>query len=674
MSGLDALFAPRGVGIIGASREQHKLGAVMARSMHAYGAGPLLVNARPEARCHLSMQDAVSATGLEVDLAVVCVPAAACAEAVTDAAHAGVRAVLVCSGGFAETGPDGALHQRALLDAARKHGVRVLGPNTSGFIVPRIGLTASFVAAAAELPEGSVAVVAASGGVNHALAFDIANAGNGISLAVGVGGGVDIAAAELLEYLADDEATTVIALHLESVPDGQALLSAVRNTSAMKPIVVLVVGRSDVGDFAQSHTGALATSWRTTRALLRQAGAVVVDDERELVDAVTALSRVRLGPSADPGVGVVTAQAGPGLLLVDALRSSRVRVPELGDGTQRVLSGYLPPMTFQRNPVDTGRPGDTFHDVVTAVAADNAIDMVATYALLEPDALDLASTFIDLPAHAIVATGGPADQVAEVRSHLHKLGTPLLGGPTAAANAVRALVTDARARADVPGTPTRLPAIDLPGGALHEAAAKDLLDTLGIATPARRVCADQDAAHRALAQLGGAVAVKLLDASVLHKSDVGGVQLGVRTVRELDRALAEIGAGPYLVEAMAEPGVDVIVGARRDPVFGPIVLLGLGGTAAEVLADVAVRAVPLSAHAGAAMVDDLDGRALLAGYRGAPAVDELQLGEVIAKIGALLAAVPELAEIEINPLRVTAGGLVALDAVVLREDGERHGN
>jgi acyl-CoA synthetase (NDP forming) len=670
VSELGALFAPRGVAVVGASRDGAKLGSVMARALAGYGPGCLLVNSRhpdPAAGVHAS----VAASGQRVDLAVLCVPAAATPGALAEAAAAGVRAALICAGGFGEAGATGAAYERELAEVARATGVRVLGPNTSGFFVPARGLTATFVPGAAHVPAGDVAVVASSGGVNHALAFDLAAAGVGVSLAVGIGGGLDVRATDVLDHLATDPDTSAVALHVETVPDGPRLLAAVRALSAVKPVVALVVGRADVGDFARSHTGALATSWRTTRAALRQAGAVVVDDERELVDAVTALSVVRLTPSADPGVGVVTAQAGPGLLLVDRLRAIGVRVPELTEATQSRLRELLPPLTYQRNPVDTGRPDKGFTDVLRAVATDPGVDMLVGYALSEPDSLDLVAAAQEgLPAGspAVLATGGPQADVERVRARLRKLGVPVLGVPTAAANAVCALVADARARHTAAEPSSQVRTTWTLDGPVDEARAKGLLATLGIRVPAGRVCQDRDEARRALADLGGPVAVKILDAAVTHKTEVGGVHLNVRTEADLDVVLGRMVAARYLVEAMAPPGVELVVGARRDPVFGPIVLLGLGGTTAEALADVTIRVAPLGLADAARMPAELAGAALLAGWRGAPALDSDELARVLVTLGSVLANTPELDEIEINPLRVTSDGLVALDCVITTKE------
>ena len=211
---------------------------------------------------------AAAAEAGPIDLAMICVPAAACPAVLDDAARAGAAAAVICGGGFAEAGGPGVGYQAALADVVSNTGIRLLGPNTSGFLAPHVGVTASFVPGAAQVRPGRVAVVAASGGVNHALSFLLTEAGHGISLAVGIGNAVDISAPDVLDHLAADPHTSAVALHVESVADGPRLVDAVRRLSARKPVVALVVGRHDIGAFAASHTGALATSWRTTRAAL----------------------------------------------------------------------------------------------------------------------------------------------------------------------------------------------------------------------------------------------------------------------------------------------------------------------------------------------------------------------------------------------------------------------
>ncbi|WP_030434161.1 acetate--CoA ligase family protein [Actinoplanes subtropicus] len=713
---LDSLFAPRGVAVIGASRSPAKLGAALARSLRGFPGYVALVNARDAGPgMHTSVRDAAGQG--PIDLAMICLPAAACATALAEAAAAGARAAIVYGGGFAEAGPDGVRHQRELAAVAAETGIRLLGPNTSGFLAPHHGLTASFVPGAGAVPAGRVAVVAASGGVNHTLAFLLTEAGHGVSLAVGLGNGVDVTAADVLDHLGGRPDTRAVALHVESVPDGRRLVEAVARLVPAVPVVALVVGRNEVGAFAASHTGALATSWRTTRAALAQAGAVLVGDERELVDAVTALSLTRLRPAADPGVGVVTAQAGPGLLLLDELRGREARVPELTEGTREELGRLLPPLTYQRNPVDTGRPGAGFDRVLAAVGADPGVDVTAAFAIAEPDAFDLVAAVEaggGLPL--VVGTSGVGAEVAAVRRGLLDLGVPVAGDPSGVAAMIGALVGDARSRfralhRDLParreqslragqlpapaGQKSPAPARHEPPppgwvgpseaagsdsfppsstgdpigpGPWDEDQAKTLLDQRGIPTMPRRACTTRADAHQALADLPTPVAVKLLDAAVLHKTEIGGVRLNVSTPDQLDEALDALeaaGARRFLVESMAPPGVDLVVGARHDPVFGPVVLCGLGGTAAEALADVALRLAPLTLAEAAAMPRELAARALLDGWRGGPILDPESFAAVLVALGDLLHANPQLTEIEINPLRLTGRGLFALDAVAV---------
>lgn len=670
---LQAFFAPRGIVVVGASTESTKLGGVMARSLSTADVSVAMVNSRGGTGMHRSVEEAADASAAPLDLAVLCVPAAACAEIVRECGAVGVRAVLICAGGFAEAGGPGIEYQRELLDAARAHGVRLLGPNTSGYFRPARDLRASFVPGVAQLLPGRVAVVAASGGLNHALAFALQRQGTGISLGVGIGAGIDVAAADVLNYLTEDPETGAIALHIETIADGPALLAAVRGATAVKPVVVLVVGKHDIGDFARSHTGALATSWRTTRALLKQAGAVVVDDEEELVVATASLAGVRL-PPGDPGVALVTGQAGPGLLIADALHGKGVRLPKLSPATLRRLTEVLPPMTYQENPIDTGRPGQGHGEVVASVGADPSIDLVAVYGLSEP-VIDLPQVIAgaDMATSvAIVGLDGTSEEVAAGVQSARALNVPLVVGARALSTAVGALVEDARSRAGrllAADVGFEIETVELSGASWSEAEAKDVLDRLGILTPAREVCINLDEARAALCRIGGVVAVKLSDADVVHKSERGGVRLGIRTEAELVEAvtaLHDIGATEYLVEAMAPSGVDLVVGARRDPVFGPVVLVGIGGIAAEVYADFALAAVPSSLADLAALPNQLVARSLLEGFRGSPVVDQRAIAQILAKLGNLLLANPDVAEVEINPLRAHSGGLVALDAVILK--------
>jgi acetyltransferase len=682
MSSLNALFAPRAIAVLGASASPEKLGAAMTASLERFPGAVMKVNSgRPDTSqgFYPTVAEAAEAHGTAPDLVVSCIPAGATAAALREAAAAGARAALICAGGFAETGGDGALHQEALAEVVRDTGIRVLGPNTSGFLAPHRRLTASFVPGVAGLEPGTVAVVAASGGVNHALAFALAEARVGLRLGVGLGNSLDITQADVLDHLAADDGLRAVALHVETAAEGRRLTEAVRRLVDRVPVVALVVGRSDIGDFARSHTGALATSWRVTGAALRQAGAVLVDDERELVDAVTALSRVRLPANPCPGVGLVTAQAGPGLLLTDSLRSHGVRVPPLIERTVKELRELLPALTYLGNPVDTGRPSPTITQVVERVSQDPGIDVTAVYGLLEPTTVDLPAALsaarTDTPLVAVVA--GPVEHARQTRRQLGEAGFPCAATPASGSAMVRALVADAEARArlqaahaDTPAAPAALPK----SGLIDEDAAKQILTQLGIRTPERRVCAGAVEAHAALDELGGPVVVKILNAAVLHKTEVGGVRVGIRTHQELDDALVQMPASPaFLVEKMAPAGPELIVGLRHDPAFGPVVALGAGGTAAETLGDVSLRLTPLSEGEADTMLDELATHEMFLGARGATPVDRARLTGVLLAL-ASLAEHEAVSECEINPLRVLPDGdVVALDAVLLLHDSRVQG-
>jgi acetyltransferase len=679
---LEALFSPRGVAVIGASADPDKLGGAMAASLAPYDGNVALVNPRGGDQMFTSVTEAAAAG--PIDLAVLCIPAPACAAVLDECGAAGIGAALICAGGFAEAGGEGVGHQDDVLDAARRHDIRLLGPNTSGFFVPRAALLASFVPGVASLSPGGVGLVAASGGLNHALAFAFDRELAGLSVGVGIGAGIDVAAPDVLDHLAADDATTVIALHLETISDGPALIAAVRRAAAIKPVVALVIGKNDIGEFAQSHTGALATSWRTTRALLEQAGAVVVESVDALVTAATVLSRARIAPTASPAAALVTAQAGPGLAIVDAAQDTGVGFPRLTEPTIETLSTLLPPMTYQANPVDTGRPGPRHSAVISTVADDPEIDVTAVYALAEPvvDLVEAATSAHRNGAAIVLGVDGPADDVAKARHRAADAGIPLVVGPQAVAVALDALARDATLRDLLADTsaPAGIasasgPTVDLPATGLTESAAKDLLERCGITTPARRVVTDLAQAQAARSGMAGPVAVKISSADVLHKSDIGGVRLGVATPEAMAEAFGDVrdaarraGVGEeILIEEMAPAGTDLIVSARRDPVFGVIVVVGVGGTATEVYADVAVAAWPATRGWLTHLPDRLVARGILDGHRGGVPVDRDQLTDVLDTLGRLVHAHPSISDVEINPLRATADGLIALDAVVLTD-------
>ncbi len=591
------------------------------------------------------------------------VPAEAVPGALEDCGRGGVLAAVVCAGGFAET-RDGRELQDAALAVAQRYGIRMLGPNTSGFMNPLDGVLANFVPYVTRLEPGPASVVASSGGMNLAVSFLAGGEGLGLRLGIGLGNAADVGFAEVLDFLVHDDATEVIGLHLEGLDDGRALYDAIARTVPAKPVVALKVGRSDVSEFALSHTGRLIGDFALTAAALKQAGAVVVDDVGQLVDAMRALVARRLRPSSEPGVGVVTAQAGPGLLIADVLRSRGVSVPPLADATVKGLQRLLPPLTMLSNPVDTGRPAETFGQVLALTAADDAVDALVVYALKESDVINPEVAFRapgvggELPV--VFGTSGPREMLDLSQRVLTAMGVPQYRTPEQAARAASALVDDARARdrLDAP-SPSRPPELALPDGPLDEHDGKNLLDELGVATPVRCVCPDRDAAHAALEAIGGPAVVKILDPTVAHKGDIGGVHIGVDSTAALDSALDAIDrvSGPtsrgYLLEAQAEDGLEFLVGGVRDAVWGPVVAFGRGGRDVESHRP-AMRLAPLSDRDVVELVGEVD-----------PTLDWVDVAPVVQAVAALLGC-PGVIEVELNPVRLTPHGPIALDALVVR--------
>ena len=701
-SGLSALFSPRSIAVIGASASEQKAGYAMMQSLSTFAGELYPINPRGGSILGHTAYASVGELPTGVDLAVLVVPPTAVTAAIEECAAAGIRAAVICAGGFAESGEDGAAIQRELTAAAQRGGIRLLGPNTSGFINPVDNVCANFMPSVTELVPGGVAIVAQSGGVNLALSFMLAEAEIGLRLGVGLGNAVDVGFTDVLDFLTHDEATTAIGLHIEGIGDGREVMAAVRRAARRKPVVAFKVGKSDVGDFARSHTGALTGSYRLTRQALAQAGAVIVDDPTQLVDALSALSLVRLPPLKNPGVGIVTGQAGPGLVIADALAGHRVTVPTLSPGTTHTLSTLLPPLTYQQNPVDTGRPAETFPRVLGAVAHDPAIDLVAVYALDEPGTLDPAAAVSGIGIPVLFASGGPRQTMSERRAALANVDVPLFTSPDQLARGIAAVVADSQARHGLLAADEAAAISDDTisgetsaasnsheagsrrlGRTLDEDEAKNLIDSLGLTTPARRVAGTASEASAALAELGAPVVVKVLDAAITHKSDVGGVHVGIRTEAELGLALAAIdripGAasdGPprrYLIEKQAEKGIELIVGGIRDDAFGPVVLLGLGGVDVELGGEPILRVAPIGEAEALSAVDELPA-SLLAGHRGAAAVDRVALARILVAVSTLIAEHGDIAEIDLNPVRVTASDTLVLDALIVTDPLENHVN
>ncbi|KGB80786.1 hypothetical protein JT55_16975 [Rhodovulum sp. NI22] len=678
---LDRLFKPRSIAVVGASQDSAKAGSQALSTLAGFPGTLVAVHPRETEiqgfPCYPSLADLPE----PVDLAILAIPAKFCVQAAADAAARGVGGIFIVSGGFGETGEDGARLEAELAEICRTTGLRLLGPNTSGFVNPSAGCIASFVPGVDTIRAGNIAVLAQSGGVNLSVGYLLDSLGEGVSIAAGLGNAADIGTGDMLELLAEDDNTSAIALHLEGVNDGRALYETLCRITPRKPVVAVVAGRADIGDFAVSHTGNLMGSRDRTVAALVQGGAVVVDTLDDLAQAVSVLARRRLPPKKNSAMALITGQAGPGLLITDALKSAEIDLPELGGATLERIASLLPPMTYIKNPIDTGRPGPGFPNIVQAVAEDMAVDSVLVFGISEPSVLDPAKALIP----AFEATGkpvlfgtlGPAADLEQARNDLQASGTPMMLGPDRLALAGIALDADARhqwllsQRGEQPVTPT---AGQL-SGPFDESAAKELMRSYGISAPRSVLCESREAAVRAFAGLDKPVVVKIASADVAHKTEVGGVILNVSDDAQLEKALDQIARIPtatpnrVLIEEMAPEGVDLIVGGVRDPSWGPCVVIGVGGVLAEAMSDSSVAIAPVGETDIAHMLDSLRAKQLLDGFRGMPRCDRDAIARVAIAIGRMLHEHPEISEVEINPLRVNEASAMALDALVVLGDG-----
>lgn len=679
---LERLFAPTSVAVVGSSAAPEKAGYQAMLALSDFGGEVFPINPKLDSVLGRRAFPSLAALPSPVDLVVFALPAASCVGAVQQAIDCGAGGGLVVSGGFSESGATGAALESELERMCRQSGFRLLGPNTAGFVNKELGLTASFLPSAARIPSGHVAVVAQSAGINLTVSFLLAKLGYGVSCAVGLGNSVDIAAADVLEFVANQPATRAIALHLEGVREGRRLFDTIRRVAPEKPVVVFTVGKTDIAEFARSHTGNLLGSYALRASALEQAGAVLVESTQELALAAATLALHRLPAKSAPGVGVVTAQAGAGLAMLDLLKSKGVMVPQLSAPTRARIAELLPPMTYIENPVDTGRPGGSFGDVVTAVAEDENVDAVVTWALSEPAALRPPEVFPSVQRATskpiLFGTIGPAEEVEVTAAALRSQGFHVADSPEGLARAASALLRDSALRARLarpPALPRTLPTQRL-GQPPDEHRAKQVLDALGIATPPRVVCASHDDAREAFRQLKKPVVAKILAADIEHKTELGGVQLNVATEAALLDALERLDAIPvvgprrYLIEQMAPAGLELIVSATRDASFGATVLVGLGGITAEALRDTATRLAPLALWQAEEMLEQLRAAPLFGGWRGSPPLDRAALARCIVALGDFIVSHPSVQALEVNPLRVYANGAVALDALLLLEPHE----
>jgi acetyl coenzyme A synthetase (ADP forming)-like protein len=683
---MKSFFEPRTVAVVGANRDRGKIGSEILHNLLDGGFTGQLVAVHPSASSidGVPAYPRVSGIPTIVDLAVICVPCAEVSATVDDCIAKGVRALVIISAGFGETGAAGRALEQAILEKVRTAGIRMIGPNCMGIINtdPAVRLNATFSPVAPIA--GRVAFSTQSGALGLAILDYVRELNLGLSTFVSVGNKADVSGNDLIQYWADDRRTDVILLYLESFGNPRRFGQIARRVAMKKPIVAVKAGRSRAGArAASSHTGALAASDAVVDALFKQAGVIRTATLEELFDVAALLAHQPL--PAGRRVGVLSNAGGPAILAADACEAAGLELSTLTETTVAGLRQFLPAAASLGNPVDmlASATADHYRQATRLLLADGNVDSLLVIFIpplvTSPD--DVARAIVQGSAGAtktvlanfISARGAPA-HLAPIPSYRFPE-----SAVTALAHATRYDAWRRRPQGTVPHCPEIQraavrevvdAALTRGEGWLTPAEAQTLLTRIGIATASARLVAADDEAVAAAREMGYPVALKAAGPEIVHKTDIGGVILDIAddaALREAFRTLrtragdAMTGA---LVQEIVRGGVELLVGAVIDSTFGPVVACGSGGVLVDLLHDTVFRIHPLTDLDAAEMVDGLKSVALLRGYRGQAPGDERAVVEVLLRVSALLDICPEIRELDINPLKVLARGARAVDVRV----------
>ena len=684
----ERLFAPRGVAVIGASRNPSKLGYAVARNLlvSGYRGGLYFVNPAGGRLFDRRVYCTVEEVPDPVDLAILLIPAPAVPQALEAAGRRGISYAIIGAGGFRETGPEGAALEERCVQIARRHGMRLVGPNCIGILDTHVPIDTTFLPQPGPLA-GEVGFLSHSGAICEAVIDWARGQGFGLSRLVSLGNQADLTETDLLEALAADPYTRVIVLYLEGIRDGRLFLQRASRVAAEKPILAIKVGRSRAGRQAvASHTGALAGEDRAYEAAFRKAGVLRARHSEQVFDWARALAWCPL--PAGRRVAVVTNAGGPGAIAVDALVDEGLELSRFTPATMERLQQALPPAASAGNPVDmlaTAGP-ETYAACLQAVIDDPNVDAVMVVLPPPPmaTAADIARSIIPIIQQSVkpvvVALMGQ-DLVQTAAEIFRQARVADYRFPERAASALGALARRAEMlRRPRPQGNGNEPPPDLSALLAMRAGAEGFVDPLaasaavaayGVPTPAERVAEDEEGVLQAARAIGFPVALKWLSSAASHKSDLGLVLLDLKDEHQLRAGLRQLrqraeqgglareGAA-YLVQRMAPAGQEVIVGVVRDPQFGPLVMFGSGGVEVEGLGDVAFALAPLTrAEAEDLLARTWAGRRLR-GFRNLPPGDREAVIEILLALSRMAVDYSEIAELEINPLRVFPAGRGAL--------------
>jgi len=682
---LHIFFHPHGITVIGASSNPTKLSYGVLHNLTSHGyPGPIYpVNPKGGEMMGLKVYPAVAGVPDPVELAVIVLSAERAVRALEESGQRGIRAAVVIASGFGELGTGGQERETELREVARRYGMRFIGPNCIGVIDTHTPIDTTLVRT---MPgRGSIGFVSHSGAVCGGTMDWAGAVGVGFSRIISLGNQVDVDMADALESLEADPHTRIVAAYIEGLPDGQRFVEVARRLTRHKPLVVLKAGQTASGVRAvASHTGALAGVERAFEAACRRAGAIQASTLEELVDSSIALA-YRDVPSG-PRVALLTNAGGPAAVGADALDRQGMRLANLSEETQARLREVCPPGTMTGNPVDMlGGPRPDQYTAALEILLD-APEVDALMVVFVPQAITppaevaevvvLAASGVTKPVVCCISGGGGIRAAART---LHAHNVPHYLTPSRAAAGLGALWHYAQMRARPTLDPEPVAGVDrervLPlvqaarasAGPSARAAGEHVLDpqagaeiaaVYGLLVPPSGLASSAEEAMALAERVGYPVVLKLVAPGVVHKADVGGVVLGLADGDGV-RAAFERMAGPgqqTMVQTMAPKGLEVIVGAQRDAQFGPLVMFGMGGVYVEVLEDVTFRLAPLSATEAREMVAETAAGRLLAGVRGQEQGDVDAVVEALRRVGQLMADLPEVAEVDLNPLIVGAAG------------------
>ena len=693
---MDFFFRPQGVAVIGATPNQAKGGySVLKNLIIGFKNNIYPVNPRYTEIEGLTCYESVSQVPDPVDLAIVFVPARLVPGAIRECAARGIKGVMIESGGFAETGPQGKALQDQLRALVRETGIRLWGPNCMGLVDARKGYVFSFVSSMIwdreGLIPGDVSLVVQSGMLSGGFLIDTMSHGTmGVAKVCSIGNKVDVNETEILEYLISDPDTKAIGLYLESVPQGRRFAELCQGSA--KPIVVLKGGKSDQGARAAlSHTASMAGNGALISGVLAQAGVVEATDFKQMMDLCRGLAAFPKAPAPVPGrVAVLTYSGGAGIVSADFMESMNLELARLADSTKERLKEVFPDWMPVNNPVDLWPAVEqnggqkTYQAALEAVCADEGVDAVLLHAFsggfaltLEMESLGRVAAQAGKPLFCWLLGRSPEAKESHIRAQ--DAGIPVYRELYRTLECLDAVFSNRKGGPAVASAPEEsapvAPGNLLPqgGGALDEHLSKKILARLGLPTVEEALAGTAAEALDLARGFGYPVVLKGIAPELIHKTEQNMVRLGLGSEQEVEEAYADLAGrlpkgGQVLVQKQIKGGLELILGYVRDPQFGPCVMCGLGGVLAEVLGRASFGLAPLSQAQGRDLLDRLPAQKLLNGFRGAQPADREALAEMLSSLGRFGADNPRVREIDLNPVIISQGRPWAVDASIILDD------